>query len=96
MFDEIIDGIKNGFMKLAEALQRILASVGNGVKAAWSSDRVKTAMVYILLALVVFSLGHLVYTKYFKPDKAVVPESQIQVETPEGVQKAADKAGIKL
>lgn len=96
MFDEIIDGIKNGFMKLAEALQRILASVGNGVKAAWSSDRVKTAIAYILLVLVVFFLGHMVYTKYFKPDKAVVPESQIQVETPEGVQKAADKAGIKL
>lgn len=63
------------------------------IKASWSSDRVKTAAVYILL---VFSLGYLVYTKHFKPDKTVVPESQIQVETPDGVKKAADKAGIKL
>lgn len=60
------------------------------------SSGVKTAIAYILLAVVVLSLWYLAYTKYFKPDKAVAPESQVQVETPEGVKKAADKAGIKL
>lgn len=88
MFDKIIDGIKNGFRMFAKKVRELK-------KMLSTDDRAKKVMTYTLLILIICGLAYLRFMQ-LQRDNAVVPESQVQAETPAGVEKAASQAGVKL
>ena len=50
----------------------------------------------LVVVLLIAALGLWLYNRYFKADETIVQESQTTVETPAGVQKAAEKAGVTV
>ena len=50
----------------------------------------------LVVVLLIAATGLWLYNRYFKTDETIVQESQTTVETPAGVQKAAEKAGVTV
>ena len=50
----------------------------------------------LVVVLLIAATGLWLYNRYFKADETIVQESQTTVETPAGVQRAAEKAGVTV
>ena len=50
----------------------------------------------LVVVLLIAATGLWLYNRYFKADETIVQESQTTAETPAGVQRAAEKAGVTV
>lgn len=50
----------------------------------------------LVVVLLIAATGQWLYNRYFKADETIVQESQTTAETPAGVQRAAEKAGVTV